>query len=132
MSLLRTKYRTAVVQGLTLTAGSQIESVVRVTLISLVRLGRQERLIAQAMMAFTPFLFSITGTLSATPAPSPISGSSANPAIFTAQIIDDVATFMAKEVGSNRVFVPALQTAWRLAIAMRDAPGREHRELDHM
>lgn len=60
------------------------------------------------MLAFTPLLASLT---------TPID-KGAIQSEMQLDILSDLAAYMGKELGSNRVMVPALQTAWRLAVAL--------------
>lgn len=76
------------------------------------------------MLAFTPFLAAITD-------PRRVVPNEVDRAIVR-DVLDGLAKYMAKELGSNRVFVPALQTAWRLAVALRDDPSTARQELDDM
>jgi hypothetical protein len=59
------------------------------------------------MLAITPLLATISQ-----------SDSLKDGNVMAHRVLSDLAAFMAKEIGSNRVLVPALQTAWRLAVAL--------------
>ena len=60
------------------------------------------------MLAFTPLLATITSSIDRR----------ATQSNMQLDVLGDLAAYMGKELGSNRVMVPALQTAWRLAVAL--------------
>ena len=68
------------------------------------------------MLAFTPLLASITSEAGARASDS----EEESPGDLGQQVLTDLTEYMARELGSNRVFVPCLQTAWRLAVAFKD------------